>query len=333
MSDKKSKKKGDKKKEEGKKKWKCKKHKINKHDIFINYRVRTDKDLAIKLFYALSAEIKEDGKAYRPFLDAECLNDGEEWETGFLNGLKTAAVILLIISEDGIKGIEGAHNYQDNVLLEYEYALDKQDKGEAVILPLMVGKNVDGGLYKPFGAFGVSQYNEGKHKSGKSTRESIRATMETLFKIQGLKTDPNSLGDRIKDICAKTSDVLKQYKRMGDAKTTETHNDKWVSEWTVKDVLAWLKEAGLEEFSDKFKENAVDGTTLMALDEETLNKELGVTKKLHVIKILKYIEKQKEDEQEADFDADDEEDDDGEDDGEGGDDGEEGGDGEGGDDE
>jgi len=161
----------DKKKEgkEGKKaaKWKCKKHKITKHDVFINYRVKTEKDLATKLFYALSAEARSDGKNFRPFLDAQCLNDGEDWEIGFLNGLENSAVMILLISEDGIKGIEGADKWQDNVLLEYEYAIEKNEKGTALLLPMLIGKYVDGGLFKPFNAFGTSQYPDAKHFSQK----------------------------------------------------------------------------------------------------------------------------------------------------------------------
>jgi len=320
------------KKTEAKKKWKCKKHKVGKHDVFINYRVRTDRDLATKLFYALSAETKEDGKAVRPFLDAVCLNDGEEWEAGFLNGLEKSAVILLLISEDGIKGIEGAHTYQDNVLLEYEYALDKHEKGTAVLLPLVVGKNVDGGLYKAFSAFGVSQYSEAKHASPKSTK-SVRETMEKLFKIQGLKTNPDAFGDRISDIVGKISEALKKYGRMGEAKTEETFADKWASTWTVKDVQAYLKDAGLEEFAPKFKENAVDGTLFLQLDEKMLTEELGITKKLHVLKLLKYIEECKAGEAEAEDDEDEEGGDEEEEGGEGTEGGEDGGEGEGGEEE
>jgi len=277
--------------------WKCKSHSLRTHDIFINYRVKSDKDLASKLFYALSAEMKEDGKAFRPFLDVECLNDGEEWEAGFLNGLKSASVILCLVSEDGIKGIENAHQWQDNVLLEYEYALDKHDKGKALLLPLMVGKSVDGGLYKPFGAFAVSQYSEAKHKSPKSTRESVRGTMETFFKIQGIKTDPSALSDRIKDVTAKVSETLKKYGKMGEPVTVETYTDKYTSDWTVKDVQAYLKDAGLEEYAEKFKENAVDGPVFLDLDEKMLTEELGITKKLLVHKILKFIETAKAEEE------------------------------------
>jgi len=251
--------------------------------------------LALKFFYALPSETRADGSPIRPFLDVECLNDGEEWEAGFLNGLESAAQLLLLISEDGIKGIEGAHEHQDNVLLEYEYALEKHEKGQAMILPLMVGKVVEGGLYKPFGAFGVSQYSELKHHSDKSDK-SIRGTMEKLFKIQGLKTNPDSFQEKIRDVVKKTDEAVRTLGRMGEAKHAVTFKDKPASEWKVEDVQDWLKNVGLEEFLSNFKENAVDGSTLVDLTEEDLTKELKVTKKLHLQKIMKFITKLKEDE-------------------------------------
>jgi len=229
-------------------------------------------------------------------LDVECLNDGEEWEAGFLNGLSSAAVILCLVSEDGIKGIENAHQWQDNVLLEYEYALDKHEKDTAFLLPLMVGKNVDGGLYKPFGAFGVSQYSDAKHASPKSTRGSVRGTMETLFKIQGVKTDPNSLSDRVRDVTEKVAEVLKKMGRLEEAR------EEYVSDWTVKDVQSYLKEEGLEAYAPKFKENSVDGRTFLDLDEKMLTGALGIDKPIIVMKLLKFIETTKAEEAEEEDD-------------------------------
>jgi len=265
-------------------KWKCKKHKASDHDIFINYRVRTDKDFAIKLFYALSSETRDDGKAYRPFLDIECLNDGEEWEAGFLHGLESAAVILLLISEDALKGIESAHQHQDNVLLEYEFALEKHKKGQAVILPLLVGKNLDGGLYKPFGAFGLSNYSEQKHASSRALLPSIRGTMEELFKIQGIQTSPDALRDRVKDITAKVSDVLHKFGRIESKQ--DHHTD--VKSWTNKEVLQWLKDSNLTAYEKAFSENAIDGAMLLGLSADELG-ELGITNKFHLKKIQALI--------------------------------------------
>jgi len=195
------------------KEWVCKKHKVKHHDVFINYRVKTEHDLAEKLFLALSLETKADGKHVVPFLDAVCLNDGEDWEVGFLNGLENAALLILLISEDAIEGIRGADKRQDNVLLEYEYALAKHDSKKAMILPLLIGKSVDGGLYKPFGGWDTSVYPDSKHLSDRSTKK-VRETMQPLFKLQGLKTDPGSYKDKMSDILSKTEEALTSLGRL-----------------------------------------------------------------------------------------------------------------------
>lgn len=49
----------------------------------------------------------------------------QNWQVSFLNGLMKSKIIVLLISNEGIKGIKEAHKRQDNVLLEYEYALHR----------------------------------------------------------------------------------------------------------------------------------------------------------------------------------------------------------------
>jgi len=205
--------------------WVCKKHKVKEHDVFINYRVKTEKDLAEKLFLALSLETKSDGKPIIPFLDAVCLNDGEDWEVGFLNGLENAALLVLLISEDAVEGIRGADKRQDNVLLEYEYALAKHEAKKAMLLPMLIGKSVDGGLYKPFGGWDTSVYPDSKHLSDKSKTKSIRETMQHLFKLQGLKTDPGSYKDKMSDVVKQTEEALTRLGRLTkEEKQTKTES-------------------------------------------------------------------------------------------------------------
>jgi len=311
------------KKEKGKKKYKCKKHKKRKHDVFINYRVATDKDLALKLFLSLSSEKRSDGKSYQPYLDVQCLNDGEDWEMGFLYGLQGAAVALLLISDDGLKRIEGANEHQDNVLLEFEKALEKMEHDEMIVLPLFVGKNVDGGLFKKFSNFPGSQYPDAKHASEKSTATcTVRETMNKLFKLQGIQVNPESYQDKLGDIKSKIEEALKKYNRLGDdVKDEETWQEKYTSDWTIQDVQRWLKDSGLGEYKDSFKEGAVDGKMLLDLTEDVLSSDLKVTKKLHLMRFKKEIEgfKAAEEEEEED-----EEEDGGDEGGEGG--GDEGGD-------
>jgi len=277
--------------------------------------------LALKLFLALSAEKKADDRFVVPYLDQQCLNDGEDWELGFLYGLQGAAVCLLLISDDGLKRIEKADEYQDNVLLEYEKALEKMDAEDMIVLPLLIGKTVDGGLYKKFSNFPGTQYPEKKHASAKSTTDlNVRETMQKLFKLQGIAVNPEAFQDKMKDIISKIDEALKKFDRLGDVKEVTTWQDKYASDWTIADIQKWLKDSGFAEYKDAFKENAIDGKMLLSLDEKTLSEDLKVTKRLHLLKFKSEIEALKTAEAADDEEEDDEDDDDEGDDDDGGDD-------------
>lgn len=51
-----------------------------------------------------------------------------------------------------------------------------------------------------------------------------------------------------------------------------------VSEWSEEDVLAWLREEGLEAVIDVFKSNNIDGEELLSLTKETLSSDLHIGK-------------------------------------------------------
>jgi len=181
----------------------CKEHSIKDHDVFINYRVATNADTAQALFLTLAGIERSDGKRVNPYLDRYCLEEGRPWEEGFLVGISNAALIVLLISEAALEGIKGADKWQDNVLLEYEYALDKFSKNEASIYPVFLGSKVTGPtgkevLWKDFSAYSTDVYPDAPHqKSGIN----IRNTMKALFKIQGLQiTKPDQLPSHKKNV-------------------------------------------------------------------------------------------------------------------------------------
>lgn len=91
-----------------------------KYDCFINYRVASDADLAEKLYLYLRT------KSIYAFLDKKCLKNGEKWKDGFLTGLKNSKCFLALISRNGLERVrdESADHTWDNVLLEYETALN-----------------------------------------------------------------------------------------------------------------------------------------------------------------------------------------------------------------
>jgi hypothetical protein len=166
---------------------------------FVNYRVWCDKDVAEKLYYALKSE----GSVM--FWDKACLKDGAGWEAGFVQGLQKSSKFLALISEKGLDGIiDNAATSQDNVLKEYELAVDRLQEDSTYIVPVLVGEyvSVDGAeMLKKFSAFGGLK---GKGKGGEFRRwpdeysttcktRTIKQTMEKLFSIQGIHLDPQQM--------------------------------------------------------------------------------------------------------------------------------------------
>ena len=58
-------------------------------------------------------------------MDKYCLVNGQDWKTGFLNGLRNSKFFVPVISEAALSRVRDAtedHTY-DNVLIEYQAAL------------------------------------------------------------------------------------------------------------------------------------------------------------------------------------------------------------------
>lgn len=55
-----------------------------------------------------------------------------------------------------------------------------------------------------------------------------------------------------------------------------------VSDWSEENVLAWLREEGLESFVDTFKANNIDGAELLSLSKESLSSELHIGDTTHI---------------------------------------------------
>ena len=127
---------------------------VTTFDVFINYRVETDKDFAEKLYH----ELKH--RSVHAFLDKKCLKVGMPWKDGFLKGLRSSKYFIACISRAGLAKIRDpnqAHCY-DNVLLEYETALNiKSLFTRPYIIPLFLGE-CQGDSLKKFGDFAETLY-------------------------------------------------------------------------------------------------------------------------------------------------------------------------------
>ncbi|XP_019647749.1 PREDICTED: WD repeat, SAM and U-box domain-containing protein 1-like isoform X1 [Branchiostoma belcheri] len=74
-------------------------------------------------------------------------------------------------------------------------------------------------------------------------------------------------------------------------KTTEPPQPKRkpLSDWSVEQVCDWLREKGLEQHVQTFRENEIDGSELKQLTNETLSKDLGIAALGQRNKILRGI--------------------------------------------
>ncbi|KAJ3353021.1 hypothetical protein HDU83_007395 [Entophlyctis luteolus] len=212
--------------------WKCSLGRTV-HDYFVSYRVETDKDLAEKLTFALEAhfvgypDMSTSFGTVRPvhvFLDKYCLVSGRAWEDGFISGLRYSRIVLLCVSEDALERVKHADSVEDNLFLEWEIALEENRTKGTEIVPLLIGKYINGadigaifpendGLgsilfrkrpkkkvapitrsLKRFSDFNVSKFSANFHSHSRSPRlASIRQTMRNIFALQGIHVDPEDL--------------------------------------------------------------------------------------------------------------------------------------------
>ena len=135
--------------------------------------------------------------------------DGEDWECGFLNGINHSSLVVLLISKNTFLGIMEADKRQDNVLLEYEYALRMAERKQIVLLPLLVN-NED---FSPCNFPDLEKFPDAKHASPKSTYPSVRGTMKALR--DGYTNYPISPTDAFLDATGVILDHLHQADQMG----------------------------------------------------------------------------------------------------------------------
>eukprot|EP00026_Physarum_polycephalum_P010311 Phypoly_transcript_10469.p1 GENE.Phypoly_transcript_10469~~Phypoly_transcript_10469.p1 ORF type:complete len:373 (+),score=31.70 Phypoly_transcript_10469:101-1120(+) len=141
----------------------CKTHNSDKHHIFVSYRVDSEGKQTpftsveraggfVELVYwELAPQKLQYGPEILVFWDKMCLNDGCDWEEGFLHGITSSSVIILLLSNKVIEGIcSKAPIDQDNVLVEYECALLQYKKEGKPVIPVFVADKDQNSNFKEF---------------------------------------------------------------------------------------------------------------------------------------------------------------------------------------
>jgi len=114
--------------------------------VFISYRVASDRDLARRLHDSLATlTIEETGQKVRVYLDQTRLEDGQRWDSGFMEGLSKSWVFVPIVSVGSVQpmmNLSTSDDWCDNVLLEWTAALELyQRRTIKAVLPLLTGTN------------------------------------------------------------------------------------------------------------------------------------------------------------------------------------------------
>jgi hypothetical protein len=114
--------------------------------VFISYRVASDRQLARRLYDTLSSiSIDEEGQRLRVYLDQTRLEDGQRWDSGFMEGLANSWVFVPIVSVGSVgpmAQLGELEDWTDNVLLEWAAALELHQRGRVkAVLPLLMGKS------------------------------------------------------------------------------------------------------------------------------------------------------------------------------------------------
>jgi hypothetical protein len=159
-----------------------------------SYRVDTDKDLAEAMCHKLEehtiALTKDQQLQVRVFWDAKDISDGSNWKLVFLQAVKHSCLFVPIVSEAAIAPMAQVlptNSKPDNVLLEYETAIQQQRNGLTAILPIFVGAR--SGPHERIPRFNFELF--GSHtfpSTGSVTQPTVpvRDTMTAIFANQGL---------------------------------------------------------------------------------------------------------------------------------------------------
>ncbi|KAJ3107112.1 hypothetical protein HDU97_004805 [Phlyctochytrium planicorne] len=182
------------------------------YHMFISYRVRTDADTAERLCDKLQGcSILREQKDFRLkcFLDKQNLTEGQDFKTQFLEGLNGSCLFLPIISMGVLAGMAYlSEESEDNVLLEWETALELFEQGHIAIFPILVGEVEvvnERNLYRRFDSFGMIRDIPDVHIKGSVSKYTARQAIDALFKLQGVFMNPMDLPDKLNAIVERFS--------------------------------------------------------------------------------------------------------------------------------
>ncbi|KAI8800293.1 hypothetical protein BJ742DRAFT_842122 [Cladochytrium replicatum] len=191
------------------------------YHFFVSYRVRTDATFAERLTDKLQINrVKGEDREIliKCFLDQQSLRQGEDYMTQFLAALRDSCLFLPIVSEPNVAALynmeEGG---TDNVLMEWELALELASTSSIDIIPILLGSTpiVDNApTYRRFSAFSLDRIPDVYSAHG-GRKMTVRETVGRMLRLQGLFINPADLSEKLSALIEKFSkDVWPKYRHM-----------------------------------------------------------------------------------------------------------------------
>ncbi|KAJ3119730.1 hypothetical protein HK100_000175, partial [Physocladia obscura] len=128
------------------------------------------------------------------YLDKLCLVGATAWDEGFINGLNSSKIVLFTISADCITSFGFTPDKPDNLLLEWELALNRENQGLCVIVPLYVHENNAPFVFPDLSNFADKFHNYPQKSPQKLT---FRGVMAALRGRQGINVHVLRATDRV----------------------------------------------------------------------------------------------------------------------------------------
>ena len=247
------------------------------YHVFISYRVATEAALAKKLYEELSQmTLAETGQKLRVYLDQERLEDGERWDSGFMEGLAASWIIVPIVSAGSLTPMgnlfdEGGEpvGMCDNVLLEWTATLELFSRQEVKAVMPIIACSEDGSEF----AWGLPKtLSDAEHEPTlTATKKHLRRHPSSLYLpsestmltgVSRMVHDVTNSVDNEQEAQVSVSGVISAVLRFQGILLTDRNDLKTCSERIFNKATALLNRGG-----------STDGTEAAADAEDQLHRE------------------------------------------------------------
>ncbi|KAJ3049795.1 hypothetical protein HK097_009213, partial [Rhizophlyctis rosea] len=195
--------------------------------------------------------------------------------TDDLESVKGKVDLVLLCSLEALERVKKANEEADNMLLEWEIALDKLQRSECYVLPVLVGhkkliETKNGELLLAHRRFfddfdsSLAQFPDTYHVHPQSPqRHKIRGLLKTLLNLQAVERWPDDVGDIARDASEMYARSTREHRR----NLSPSERDTLAADAAISRIRQILKPIDFENERRRLRDAHVAGTRMWLLDE------------------------------------------------------------------